>query len=106
MPGTERSRNLNQDVRIGQIEGEVADLRQDQPRHFAAPKLVVQVLTLGAWCLAGNEGNVEAFAQLPKLVEILANDEDAADLPLPPYLSPPPPLPPVDGGDRGGMGLR
>src|SRR5580704_3576453 len=43
--------------------------------YLAAAEFIVKILALGVGGLAGNERQVEAVAQLPELVQILANDE-------------------------------
>src|SRR5262249_38241821 len=78
LPRTERARYRDQDVGVGQVQREVADLRQDQRTHLAGAELAIQILAVGAARLPGDERDVEALAQLPQLLQILSDDEHAA----------------------------
>src|SRR5713101_975996 len=67
LPGTESSRNLNQNIGIGQIQGEIADLGEDQSSHFALSKALIKLFALGGGGLAGDQGNAKALSQSAKL---------------------------------------
>ena len=53
--------DLDHDVGVGQVDGEVAHLREDQAAELAPAELVVEDLTLGVRGLAGDQGDIEAF---------------------------------------------
>src|SRR5579859_3038343 len=78
LPRAECAGHLDQHVGIGQIEGEVADLRQNQRANLAAAEPVVQILALAVVRLAGDERDVETLAQLAELLQVLPNDKHAA----------------------------
>ena len=77
LPAAERARDLDHHVGVGQVDGEVADLREDQPAQHAAAELAVQLLALGVGGLAGDQRDVEPLGDPPQLLEVLADDQHA-----------------------------
>src|SRR5438093_819365 len=75
---TERPGNLNEHIGVGQVQGEVADLGKDELPYFAGAELAVQLFPLGARRLAGDKRDIEAFAELAKLLEVLADNQHPA----------------------------
>src|SRR5262249_9511111 len=75
LPRAKCSRNLDEHVRIWQVDRKVADLGQDEMPHFTAAEFSVQVFALFVSRLPGDGGNFEPGSELAKLPKILADDQ-------------------------------
>ena len=56
LSASERPRDLDHHVGVGQVDGEVPDLRQHELAQLAAAELAVKLLALGVRRLPGNQG--------------------------------------------------
>src|SRR5438105_11933889 len=80
LPGAECPGYLNEHVRVRQVDGEIADLRQYQVAHFSMPEAIVKVLALNGCGLPHDERDLKTLAQQAKLFQILTDDQDPASL--------------------------
>ena len=55
LPAAEGAGDLDHDIGIGQVDGEVADLREHQPAQLAGAKPAVKILALGVGGRAGDQ---------------------------------------------------
>src|SRR5271166_3661227 len=75
LPAAERAGDLDHHVGVGKIDGEIANLRQDEPADRPGPELSIQVFSLGVRGCAGDQGKVAALGDPSQLLEILADDQ-------------------------------
>ena len=70
LPRAERSGHLHRNRCLGQVEGEVRDLGDDEQRKFAPAELAEQPLAFGQLGLAGDERRIEFFGEITELAEV------------------------------------
>src|SRR5271166_2715685 len=66
--------DLDHHVGVGKIDGEIANLRQDEPADRPGAEAPIQVFAIGVRGCARYEGHVAAFGDSAQLLEILADD--------------------------------
>src|SRR5450631_4408607 len=72
---SERSRDLNRDRRLRQVDREVRHFRYDERGDLTGPERVVQSLALLHRRLTLDNRDAEALTQFVELVEILPDDK-------------------------------
>src|SRR5689334_7840113 len=76
LPRTERSRYLDEHMRVRQVDCKVADLGKNELLDFAAAKLAVQFFALLVVRRAGNQRNIKPLLQAAKLPQVLADHQN------------------------------
>src|SRR4051794_4897114 len=61
---------------VGQVDREVADLRQDELAYLATAEFAVQIFAFAVGSRPRDEWDVEALVHLPKLPKVLADDQN------------------------------
>ena len=72
---SEGARDLDQQVGVGQVEREVADLREHEQLLFALAEGLVQLLALFLRRLAGDQRRGQVIGNIFELLEVLADDQ-------------------------------
>ena len=77
LAASERSRNLDEHVRVGQVDGEVANLRDHQVLLAAVAEGGVQAFAFLVRSLACDERNLQVFGEGLELVDVLPDNQHA-----------------------------
>src|SRR4029453_1654672 len=72
-----RAGDLDRDVRVRDVDGEVPDLRDGEHGCLARPEALVQRVAFRLRRLARDQRNVPAIGHLFELIQVHADDEDA-----------------------------
>jgi len=75
LPRAEHPGHLNEQVRVGQVDGEVPDLGEHDAVQLPSAKAVIDLFALDLRGLSGNQGRFDLLGNGLHLSDVLSDDE-------------------------------